>query len=60
VLVCPEGVAAIAAAAKLRHQGWIREDEEVVIFNTGTGLKYAEFLQGHDPRHLDANELPDG
>jgi threonine synthase len=59
MLVCPEGGAAIAGTAKLRRDGWIREDEEVVIFNTGTGLKYAEFLQGDTPRYLDANELPD-
>jgi threonine synthase len=60
MLVCPEGGAAIAGAAKLRRDGWIREGEEVVIFNTGTGLKYAEFLQGDEPRHLGAQELPDG
>ena len=60
MLVCPEGGAAIAATSKLRRGGWIRENEEVVIFNTGTGLKYAEFLQGEDPRHLAADELPDG
>jgi threonine synthase len=60
MLVCPEGGAAIAGTAKLRRDGWIREGEEVVIFNTGTGLKYAEFLQGEKPVHLDANELPDG
>ena len=58
MLVCPEGGAAIAGTRKLRREGWIRENEEVVIFNTGTGLKYAEFLQGDDPRHLEANELP--
>jgi threonine synthase len=60
MLVCPEGGAAVAAASKLRRDGWIRENEEVVIFNTGTGLKYSEFLQGEKPVHLDANELPDG
>jgi threonine synthase len=59
MLVCPEGGAAIAAASKLRREGWIRENEDVVIFNTGTGLKYAEFLQGEGARHLDAYELPD-
>jgi len=59
MLVCPEGGAAIAGTAKLRRDGWIREDEEVVIFNTGTGLKYAEFLQGEGARHLAANGLPD-
>lgn len=59
LLLCPEGGAAIAGTAKLRRDGWIREDEEVVVFNTGTGLKYAEFLQGDAPRNLDPNELPD-
>jgi threonine synthase len=59
MLVCPEGGAAVAGTAKLRHDGWIGENDEVVIFNTGSGLKYAEFLQGNDPRHLAANELPE-
>jgi threonine synthase len=59
MLLCPEGGAAIAAASKLRRDGWIRETDEVVVFNTGTGLKYAESLQGGDARHLEANELPD-
>ncbi len=59
MLLCPEGGAAIAGTANLRRDGWIREDEEVVVFNTGTGLKYAEFLQGNAARNLDANELPD-
>jgi threonine synthase len=60
MLVCPEGGAAIAGTAKLRRDGWIREDEEVVIYNTGTGLKYAEFLQGDAARRLGPGELPDG
>jgi threonine synthase len=59
MLVCPEGGAALSGAAKLRRDGWIGENDEVVIFNTGTGLKYAEFLQGDEARHLAANELPD-
>ncbi len=37
---CPEGGAAVAAAAALRKRGAIRRDDTVVIFNTGTGLKY--------------------
>ncbi len=59
MLVCPEGGAAIAGTRKLRRDGWIHEDDEVVVFNTGTGLKYAELLQGDAARHLAANELPD-
>jgi threonine synthase len=58
MLVCPEGGAAIAGTAKLRRDGWIGEDEEVVIFNTGTGLKYAESLQGDKPRRLADGDLP--
>jgi threonine synthase len=59
MLVCPEGAAAIAAAAKLRRDGWIHDDENVVVFNTGSGLKYAESLQGEAARRLDAGALPD-
>ncbi len=42
ILLCPEGGAAVAAARKLIASGWILPDETVVIFNTGSGLKYPE------------------
>ena len=58
MLVCPEGAAALAAAGKLRGDGWIGPDDEVVVFNTGTGLLYGESLQGEAPRSLAAGELP--
>jgi threonine synthase len=58
MLVCPEGAAALAAAARLRRDGWIRDGERVVVFNTGTGLKYAESLQGAEPRTLAAGAVP--
>lgn len=38
--VCPEGGAAWAALARLRRDGWLGKDERVVVFNTGTGIKY--------------------
>jgi threonine synthase len=38
--VCPEGGAAWAAVEELRASGWIAPDAHVVVFNTGTGLKY--------------------
>jgi threonine synthase len=38
--ICPEGGAAWAACGDLRERGWLRSGERVVIFNTGTGLKY--------------------
>jgi threonine synthase len=38
--ICPEGGAAWAALATLRKSGWVAPDDRVVVFNTGTGLKY--------------------
>jgi len=38
--VCPEGGAAWAALDLLRARGQVRDEDEVVVFNTGTGLKY--------------------
>ncbi len=38
--VCPEGGAAWAALRRLRDSAFIRPNDRVVIFNTGTGLKY--------------------
>jgi threonine synthase len=38
---CPEGGAAIAALQHLKEAGRIDPGETIVVFNTGTGLKYA-------------------
>jgi threonine synthase len=40
--ICPEGAACFAAAAQLREAGWLSGQDEVVVLNTGTGLKYPE------------------
>src|SRR3954471_11397074 len=37
--ICPEGAAGVAAIARLRRDGWIDESDEVVLLNTGAGLK---------------------
>lgn len=42
LFVCPEGGAVVAGLQKLVASGWVRPDEQVVLFNTGTGLKYPE------------------
>ena len=39
---CPEGGACLSAVRELRRSEWLKPDDEVVIFNTGSGLKYAE------------------
>ena len=40
IFAAPEGAATLAAMIKLKEQGWIEPHENVVLFNTGTGLKY--------------------
>lgn len=42
VFAAPEGAAALAAYWMLRESGFLREDELVVLFNTGSGLKYID------------------
>ena len=39
---CPEGASTLAAAVRLREEEWIKQDEEVLLLNTGTGLKYPD------------------
>lgn len=41
IFPAPEGAACLAAQVHLLEQGWIKPAETVVLFNTGTGLKYA-------------------
>ncbi len=41
IFPAPEGAACLAAQVALLESGWLRPDERVVLFNTGTGLKYA-------------------
>jgi threonine synthase len=40
MFTCPEGAAPLVAFQKLRDQEWIGDGETVVLFNTGSGLKY--------------------
>jgi threonine synthase len=49
IFACPEGGAAVAGLRHLIEQGWVDREERVVLFNTGSGLKY-----------LDALSLPEG
>lgn len=44
VLACPEGGATLAALERCVEQGSVRKGERVVIFNTGSGLKYLDRL----------------
>lgn len=55
VFVCPEGAATLVAAAALRRNGFIRPGERVLVFNTGSMLKYPS-LDTAAPRVLQPGE----
>jgi threonine synthase len=42
IFAAPEGGACVAAVRKLIESGFLRADERIVIYNTGSGLKYLE------------------
>lgn len=46
MFAAPEGAATWAGLRHLIHAGHVRSDETIVLFNTGTGLKYAESIDG--------------
>ena len=42
IFAAPEGAATLAALKELVKQGWIHSEERIVLFNTGSGLKYLD------------------
>jgi threonine synthase len=49
IFFCPEGAACVAALRRLTRNGWIKPADEVLIFNTASGLKYLDVLQAALP-----------
>ncbi|MBV8774007.1 MAG: pyridoxal-phosphate dependent enzyme, partial [Deltaproteobacteria bacterium] len=50
LFLCPEGAAAVAAFEQLAVHGYLRPDQRVVLFNTGSGLKYAALVKAEFQR----------
>ncbi len=42
IFVAPEAAACVAALEKLLQRAFLKPDDEIVLFNTGTGLKYLD------------------
>jgi threonine synthase len=57
VFAAPEGAACLVAYRKLRANGFFKPEDVVVLFNTGSGLKYLDVL---DPTvaHSSAKSTP--
>jgi threonine synthase len=56
IYACPEGGAVWKAAEKLLAAGWLKSHEEVVLFNTGSGLKYNHLFPVGELAVLDHND----
>ncbi len=56
--VCPEGAACFTAVRRLRASGWLSKADEVVVLNTGTGLKYPETVPAAAPVLAASGSVP--
>jgi len=50
VLAAPEGAASLVAYQKLRASGFLRAEDTVVLFNTGTVYKYLDLLEAQEKK----------
>ncbi|HMF75449.1 MAG TPA: threonine synthase [Bryobacteraceae bacterium] len=51
IFAAPEGGACVAAVRRLLRTGFLKPEERIVIYNTGSGLKYLEAYSTRFPRH---------
>jgi threonine synthase len=58
-LICPEGAACFTAVRQLREAGWLSAADEVVVLNTGTGLKYPDTVPVTAPVLAPGGTIPD-
>ncbi|MFQ5776615.1 MAG: threonine synthase [Terriglobia bacterium] len=45
IFACPEGAATVAALPKLLERGILSAGENIVLFNTGSGMKYLDVVE---------------
>ena len=50
IYAAPEGAACVAAAARLLASGFLKSTDRMVLYNTGSGLKYPEAYSTRFPR----------
>jgi len=53
VFAAPEGAASLVAYRKLLASGLLRPSDKVVLFNTGSGLKYIDVIAGYGKEKRD-------
>ena len=50
IFAAPEGAACVVAAQRLLESGFLKSTDRIVIYNTGSGLKYPEAYSTRFPR----------
>ena len=50
IFAAPEGAACVAAAERLIRDGFLKASDRIVLYNTGSGLKYLEAYSVRFPR----------
>jgi len=50
LFIAPEGAACVSALEKLLQSGFLKPAEKIVLYNTGSGLKYLEAYSTRFPR----------
>jgi threonine synthase len=56
IFAAPEGGACVAALRKLLERGFLNRRDEIVIYNTGSGLKYSEAYSARFPRSASSEQ----
>jgi threonine synthase len=56
IYAAPEGAACVAALEKLLASGFLKPSDRIVLYNTGTGLKYPEAYSTRFPRTAAAEQ----
>jgi threonine synthase len=56
IFAAPEGAACVAALQKLLASGFLRAEDRIVLYNTGSGLKYLEAYSTRFPRDIDSEQ----
>ena len=56
IYAAPEGAACVAAAQKLIASGFLKPTDRIVLYNTGSGLKYPEAYSTRFPRTAAAEQ----
>src|SRR5581483_2542619 len=55
IFAAPEGAASLAAYRKLLENGLLKSSDVVVLFNTGSGLKYIDVIEGQKVKRRPAS-----